>query len=287
MFSGLKSYFCSQDSSPKILVDFFKNDKALLYMKFIQSMLRLFNIYIQKIEGEHISAFKLIDILNSLINNLENKKNEHFINSEIENIIKVLEEEGCSIKKEFDTGSQIFFDLCIKYIQKWTMPNQTLLTELDWLNLTKKHTVTWQNAKNTLNFLSELVLLNEDDYFDEFMSFLNIFQEKFYFIGTKMVTNIKLFKEKDVSISNLAAVVDFAFCLPGSSTSIERVFSLMTSTWTDVRNQMGVTTVESCLITKTYGLSCMKFHDEIIKNQSFLKNVHSTQKYTMKAEDKV
>jgi len=43
MFDGLKSYFLSQDSSPKILVDFFQNVTALLYMKFIQSMLNIFN----------------------------------------------------------------------------------------------------------------------------------------------------------------------------------------------------------------------------------------------------
>jgi len=197
------------------------------------------------------------------------------------------------LKKKFDTGSQIFFDSCIKYIQKWTMPNLTLLTELDWLNLTKKHNVTWQNGKNTLNSLSEFVVVNEDGYFDEFLTFLNIFQEKFdewtknsTSLEQKWLQIFKLFKEKDVGISNFAAVVEFEFCLPGSNTSIERVFSLMTSTWTDVRNQIDVTTVESCLITKTYGLNCMEFHDEIIKKQSFLKNVHGTQKYTMTAEDK-
>jgi len=61
-------------------------------------MLRVFNNYKQKIELEHISAFELIDILSSLINNLENRNNEHFMNNEIKNKIKVLEEEGYSIK---------------------------------------------------------------------------------------------------------------------------------------------------------------------------------------------
>lgn len=288
MFDGLKSYFLSQDSSPKLLVDFFKNDKSLLYLKFVQSMLRVFHNYIQKIEGEHIFAFELIDILSNLINNLKNRKNEHFINSEMESMINTLEEEGYSVKKEFDTNSQIFLDLCIKYIQKWTVPNQTLLVELNWLTLTKKDIVTWQNAKNTLNAISKYVSVNEDNYFDEFMAFLNIFQEKFddwtknsTSLEQKWIQIFKIFKEKDVSISNLAAVVEFAFCLPGSNASIERVFSLMTTTWTDVRNQLDMKTVESCLITKTYGLSCMEFHSEILKNHSFLKNVHSTKKYTM------
>jgi len=73
--------------------------------------------------------------------------------------------------------------------------------------------------------------------------------------------------------------------LPGSNASIEQVFSLMTSTCTYVRNPMDVPTVEGCLITKTYRLSFMEFHDDIIKNQLFLKKVHDTQKYTMTAKD--
>jgi len=118
MFDGLKSYFLLQDLSPKILVDFLKNDKSVLYIKFVQSMLRVFNNYIQKIGGELISAFGLIDILSNLIYNLEKRKNEHFINSEMEGMINALEKDGCSLKKEFDTNSQIFLDLCIKYIKK-------------------------------------------------------------------------------------------------------------------------------------------------------------------------
>jgi len=114
-------------------------------------MLKVFNNYIQKIEGELISVFELINVLSNLIYNLENRKNEHFINSKMEGMVNVLEEEGCSAKKEFDTNSQIFLDLCIKYIEKWTVLTQTLLAELNWLNLIKKHIVTLQNAKNMLN----------------------------------------------------------------------------------------------------------------------------------------
>ena len=55
----------------------------------------------------------------------------------------------------------------------------------------------------------------------------------------------------------------------------------MTTTWTDVRNQMDTKTIECCLITKTYGLSCIAFYNEIIKNPTFLKKVHSTEKYSV------
>jgi hypothetical protein len=66
-------------------------------------------------------------------------------------------------------------------------------------------------------------------------------------------------------------VVEFAFCLSRPNASMERVFSLMTTTWTDVRNQMDTKTIEYCLIIKTYGLSCIEFYNEIIKNPTLLK----------------
>ncbi|KAL4097619.1 hypothetical protein QTP88_022362 [Uroleucon formosanum] len=103
-----------------------------------------------------MSAFELIDILNSLLNNLKNRKNEHFINTEMEIIIDSIEEE-----------------------------------------------------------------VNEDEYFNEFMAFINIFQDKFddwtknvISVEQKWVQIFNIFEEKDVNVSNLAMVVEFAFCLP-------------------------------------------------------------------------
>jgi len=53
------------------------------------------------------------------------------------------------------------------------------MVELNWLHLTNKNSVTWNNAKNTIKMLSKYVKVNEDEYFDEFMAFINIFQDKF------------------------------------------------------------------------------------------------------------
>lgn len=125
------------------------------------------------------------------------------------------------------------------------------------------------------------------------MVLINIFQEKFddwtkndISVEQKWVQIFDIFKEKDVNVSKLAMVVEFAFCLSGSNASIERVFSLMTTTWTDVRNQMDTKTIECCLITKKYDLSCIEFYNEVIKNPTLLKKVHSTKKYKVSLDDK-
>jgi hypothetical protein len=125
------------------------------------------------------------------------------------------------------------------------------------------------------------------------MAFINIIQDKFddwtknvISVEQKWVQIFNICKEKDVNVSNLTMVVEFAFCLPGSNASTERVFSLMTTTWTDVRNQMDNKTIECCLITKIYGLSCIEFYNEIIKNPTFLNKIHITDKYKISLDDK-
>lgn len=52
---------------------------------------------------------------------MENRKNENFINSKMEGIINAYKKEENSVKNEFDTNSQIFLDLCIKYIHMLSM----------------------------------------------------------------------------------------------------------------------------------------------------------------------
>lgn len=81
-----------------------------------------------------------------------------------------------------------------------------------------------------------------------------------------------------MSISNYVPMVEFAFYLSRKNASIEQVFSIMNITWTDVRNQMDIKTGECCLITKIYCLSCMKFHDKIIKNHTFFNKIYNTKK---------
>jgi hypothetical protein len=49
---------------------------------------------------------------------------------------------------------------------------------------------------------------------------------------------------------------------------------------------MDVVTVESCLIIKTYGLSCMEFYDEIIKKSLVSEERRQHAKIHIAVEDK-
>ena len=74
--------------------------------------------------------------------------------------------------------------------------------------------------------------------------------------------------------------MEYIFCLPGTSTFAERIFSMMNTIWSEEKNTMKKSTVEGLLIYKlNIGLSCSKFYTKIRKNKQFLKKVHSSGKY--------
>ncbi|KAF0751241.1 protein FAM200B-like, partial [Aphis craccivora] len=61
----------------------------------------------------------------------------------------------------------------------------------------------------------------------------------------------KIFNDNNHAFFEQLKVVEFSFVLPGSNAAVERVFSLMNSTWTNSRNKLDIKTVEATLIIKT------------------------------------
>lgn len=84
--------------------------------------------------------------------------------------------------------------------------------------------------------------------------------------------------------SSLFKVVEFCFTLPGSNAAVERIFSLMNSTWTKSRNKLDVKTVEASLLIKTSfeNKSCEQFYEDVLENKDLLKKVHNSSKYSTK-----
>ena len=61
---------------------------------------------------------------------------------------------------------------------------------------------------------------------------------------------IEVFKMCNIqenSIPNLSKLVEFRFCLPGTSTEVERIFSVIFNTWTAEKGQMTLATLEAIL----------------------------------------
>ncbi|GBM32097.1 hypothetical protein AVEN_29367-1 [Araneus ventricosus] len=82
------------------------------------------------------------------------------------------------------------------------------------------------------------------------------------------------FKENHIAASNLIKIVKYAFCLPGTSAPVERVFSMVNNAWTDDRGLMKESTVKGLMTCKfNIGLACENFYNEIKNKKDFLKKL--------------
>ncbi|GBM21223.1 hypothetical protein AVEN_265822-1 [Araneus ventricosus] len=88
------------------------------------------------------------------------------------------------------------------------------------------------------------------------------------------------FKENHIAAPNLIKIVKYAFCLPGTSAPVEKVFSLMNNAWTDDRGLMKESTVKGLMTCKiNIGLACENFYNKIKNKKDFLKKVLANEKY--------
>lgn len=92
------------------------------------------------------------------------------------------------------------------------------------------------------------------------------------------VFNILRKSERDCN-NNFKNLVEFAFCLPGTSAAFERVF-LMNNIWPPGRGTLLIRNVkELLLIKRNVEYICLQFYEKIERNVVFLKKVLPSQKY--------
>lgn len=93
------------------------------------------------------------------------------------------------------------------------------------------------------------------------------------------------FSERNISIVNLMKVIEFIFCLRGSSVPLEWLFSITNSVWSLDRSRMLKSTVQVLLFGRiNTKLTCLEFYEKIENNQTFLQKIVSSQKCDLKNE---
>lgn len=291
IYNGLKSYFLSQNICPNVLKCFFENETSLLWLKFLSCQLKIITCYIKKIESQNLSAIEIMIVVENLLNIINNKREEKFLTTEVENLINTLEDEGQITKQDFDSKCDNFYDIFHNYVCNWSESNEhnSELKKLLWVTLTPKKIVTWSNVNNSTTFITSTcnsICIDENNYFEQFKVFEKYFSEQSeewhkISLEERWLLTFKHFKELNIEFNILLMVVEFFFTLPGSNAAVECVFSLMNSTWTKCRNKLDISTVEASLIIKTNfdGMSCGQFFEKILLNKTLLQKVHSSAKY--------
>ena len=116
MFDGLKSYFLSQEKSPKILRDFFNDPQSILYLRFIHSQIKLCTNTIKKIEVEDICGSEVAEELRMLKDHIFDRKEQQFFMSAILEIKSQLVEDGLITEVEFAQVVDNFYNTFLEYI---------------------------------------------------------------------------------------------------------------------------------------------------------------------------
>ena len=88
------------------------------------------------------------------------------------------------------------------------------------------------------------------------------------------------FKDKNIAIPNFQKLVEFVFCLLGTSAPVEKIFSIMKNMWSVDKSNMHEQNVKGFLMCKSnIDLACSEFYENIKSNVVLLKKVLGTDKY--------
>ena len=74
-------------------------------------------------------------------------------------------------------------------------------------------------------------------------------------------------------------VVGSIFCFPGSTSPVERIFSLMNSMWTKEKLKLSIEIMKAMLIVKqNVTMECDKFYHKVLKNMNVRQKITSSEK---------
>lgn len=189
-----------------------------------------------------------------------------------------------------------FYQTCIDYLEQWKVQFEDVLI-FDWAGLAAAPN--WEDVETTIKFMVEKNWLKPEDnnveLFDEFGYILKfITPEKICEWNKKnpptkprstkphqrWVECFKHFQSNNVPYTRFARIIEFIFCLPATSASVERIFSLIAKLWTKEKSQLKLDTLKHMLFLK-YNLKfeCVEFYNFLKESPTLLKQISSQDKY--------
>lgn len=95
----------------------------------------------------------------------------------------------------------------------------------------------------------------------------------------------KHFDVENIDFKEMAQIIEFILCLPGTNSSVERVFSEMNKTWTEDKSALSVETLKAVLMVKNnLKQSCVDFYNHLLSKPDLLKKIAGQEKYKPQTE---
>lgn len=99
----------------------------------------------------------------------------------------------------------------------------------------------------------------------------------------RWVECFKHFAKNNIPYNQLIKIVSYVLCLPGTSASVERVFSLINDIWSPEKSQLSIETLRDILYVRyNIKMTCLEFYDFLKQNPKLLEKIGSDDKYAFK-----
>lgn len=182
-----------------------------------------------------------------------------------------------------------FIDVAIKYLDEWTA-QFSFTRDFLWINLKEKPE--WGNISNTMNLLAnknifdleEIAgkLFDQCNYVGNYVTDEKIeeWREKKVDTDKRWVEIFQHFRNNNIPFDQISSVVEYILCLPGTNTTVERIFSAVNKSWTREKSQLHVSVLKSILFVKyNIQLSCIEMFNLLKSRDDLLNKIASSEKY--------
>jgi hypothetical protein len=86
---------------------------------------------------------------------------------------------------------------------------------------------------------------------------------------------------KRLDFQDFCNIVEFIFCHPGSTASVERIFFVMNSMWSKEKSRLSVETIRAMLVLRqNCVMECETFYDKVLEDRNLLHRITSSEKYS-------
>lgn len=295
---AIKQYFLAQgkDEVDNIVWKFIKcqqnelnddlNDYLTLpecYLYFVHHLMNILTKSIQCLESEEVMSTDIHEIMINLKHQIQKRLDEEFYGSKVNKSLKHLDQYK---RNKFEREAKEVYTRALQYFHKWYDFEKSPFQYFSAINL-KNGLLVYKDVLKAAE--AAKVDLNEDNLFEE-ITLLEPVLPQIASLQLRLDQKwVEIFNKCD-NLKELPKLVGKILSVPISNAYVERVFSIMGNTWTDLRNRMGVEMVKAELLVKlNFDMNCQQFEKFLSQPEQskLLSKVKSQEKYHWRVKPKV
>lgn len=233
---------------------------------------------IKSLEKETVMSTHIHSIMSSLRDGLKTRMKDKYFGATVNKSLNSLTKHQ---RSGFEKEAISVYDRAVTYIEQYYDFEESPFRHFSILNLKdeiEKRDLFFQAAK------AVDLIVDEDALYDELLILAEVVPKMKQIDLPVDMKWVKIFESCEHFVQ-LPLLVGKILSIPISNAYVERVFSVMKNTWTDLRNRMRVELVKAELLTKfNFNMSCNEFAEFLSKpeQEPLLRKVITKEKYTWK-----